>query len=131
MTLASPRVSSRAVFPRKVSSIAFAIGGLASFVIFASLLLFTHPIGSSVTGYFYGIETTQHVQFHHSSDLDTSHQNPSPDSTEDKLLPISFDPKDSQDARLGEETNSGRSSNVSMDEATQDSIEETGIVILN
>ncbi|VVB15655.1 unnamed protein product [Arabis nemorensis] len=135
MTSASPRASSssKTVFPRKVSSIAFAIGGLASFVIFASLLLFTHPIGSSVTGYFYGYETTQHVvQFHHSTDLDSSHQNPSPDSTsdsppltqdsQDKLLPISS--QDSTDVRLGEETNSGRSSNVSMDEeATRDSIE--------
>lgn len=134
MTLASPRVfpNSKTVFPRKVSSIAFAIGGLVSFIIFASLLLFTYPIGSSVSGYFYGTETTQHVQFHHSINPDSSSDSPpltqeSKDS-EDKVLPISLDPKDSKDStdvRLGEETNSSKSSNVSMDEeATQDSVEK-------
>ncbi|CAH2070335.1 unnamed protein product [Thlaspi arvense] len=149
MTLASPSISRTVLFPRKVSSIAFAIGGLVSFIIFASLLLFTHPIGSSVTGYIYGTETTQHVEFHHSSDdIHTSDPNPSPDSIsdsesppltqdrEDKVLPVSLDPNDSQgskdsndskdssDVRLGEETNSGSSTNVSIDEeATQDSVD--------
>ncbi|ESQ43386.1 hypothetical protein EUTSA_v10013411mg [Eutrema salsugineum] len=119
MTLASPR---------RVSSIAFAIGGLASFFIFASLLLLTHPIGSSVSGYFYGTETTQHVEFHHSSDdIGTSDSNPSLDSSSDSppLTRDREDPNESTDARLGEETKSGRSTNISMDEeeATQDSVE--------
>ncbi|CAA7021018.1 unnamed protein product [Microthlaspi erraticum] len=88
MSLASPRVT-RTVLPRKVSSIAFAIGGLASFVIFVSLLLFTHPIGSSVTWYLYGTDTTQPVGFHHnSSDFDTSDPNPSPDSTSSDSPPL-------------------------------------------
>lgn len=129
MTLASPRVSNSKtvlLFPRKVSSIAFAIGGLTSFVIFASLLLFTYPIGSSVTDYLYRTETTQNVQFHHSIDPDSSSHSP-PLLTQDsdhKVLPK--DSSDSNDVRLGEET---KSSNVSMDEeeATQDSV-ETGTV---
>ncbi|CAN7039447.1 unnamed protein product [Brassica rapa subsp. trilocularis] len=80
MTLSPPRLS-RSVYPRKVPSIAFAIGGLTSFIIFASLLLLSHPLGSSLTGYLYGTETTQHLEFHHSSSRDTSDPNPSPDST--------------------------------------------------
>ncbi|OAO94486.1 YLS7 [Arabidopsis thaliana] len=139
MTLASPRVSNSKttvlLFPRKVSSIAFAIGGLTSFVIFASLLLFTYPIGSSVTDYFYRTETTQNVQFHHS--IHDPDRNPSPVSSsesppvltqdsDDKVLPKGS--HDSNDVRLGEETNSGKSSNVSIDEeATQDHV-ETGTV---
>ncbi|KAG7612636.1 PMR5 N-terminal domain [Arabidopsis suecica] len=132
MTLASPRVSNSKttvlLFPRKVSSIAFAIGGLTSFVIFASLLLFTYPIGSSVTDYFYRTETTQNVQFHHS--IHDPDRNPSPVSSSESPPVLTQDsddkvlPKDSNDVRLGEETNSGKSSNVSIDEeATQDHVE--------
>lgn len=111
MTLSPPRVS-RTVYPRKVPSIAFAIGGLTSFIIFASLLLFSHPLGSSLTDYLYGTETTQqHLEFHHST-IDTSDPIPSP-----KAL----DPND-------KETNSGKSTNhVSV---TQDSVEKTGTLVL-
>ncbi|XP_010536521.1 PREDICTED: protein trichome birefringence-like 18 [Tarenaya hassleriana] len=72
MTLASPRVSlTMAGFPRKVSTIAIAIGGLASFFILGSLLLFSYPIGSSFSGYFYGMEAPGHMGFPVSSDNQT------------------------------------------------------------
>ncbi|KAG2312438.1 hypothetical protein Bca52824_023995 [Brassica carinata] len=116
MTLSPPRVFSRTVYPRKVPSIAFAIGGLTSFIIFASLLLFSHPLGSSLTGYLYGTETTQHLEFHHST-TDTSSPKTtsnSPPLFKEEVLPISLDPND-------KETNSGKSTNhVSV---TQDSVE--------
>lgn len=39
-------------FPRTLYSIAVSVGGLALFLIFASWLLLSHPIGSTVGGYF-------------------------------------------------------------------------------
>lgn len=136
MTLSPPRVS-RTVYPRKVPSIAFAIGGLTSFIIFASLLLFSHPLGSSLTGYIYGTETTQHLEFHHST-TDASDPNSSPkttsnspplltqDGADKEVLPISLDPND-------KEPNSEKSTNhVPVDEeTTQDSVETGTLVLLN
>lgn len=120
MTLSPPRVS-RTIYPRKVPSIAFAIGGLTSFIIFASLLLFSHPLGSSLTDYLYGTETTQHLEFHHStsdaSDPKTTSNSPP---LYKEVLPNSLDPND-------KEPNSGKSTNhVSL---TQDSV-ETGTLVL-
>ncbi|CAN8302249.1 unnamed protein product [Cochlearia groenlandica] len=124
----SPRFSSKTVlFPRKPSSIAFAIVGLASFAVFASLLLFTHPIGSSsVADYFHGIDNAQRVEFHHSnSDIRRNKPESSSDSPPLKQAEEKEednDHKDSTDVRLDQETKSGKSLNVSMvdEEATQE-----------
>lgn len=43
-------------FPRTLSSIAISVGGLAMFLIFASWLLISYPIGSTVSGYFYEVD---------------------------------------------------------------------------
>ncbi|XVE64113.1 hypothetical protein DITRI_Ditri07aG0075700 [Diplodiscus trichospermus] len=57
MTLASPKGSSKmAAFPRSLSSIAASVAVLAMFLIFGSLLLVSHPIGSTIRGYFYGVD---------------------------------------------------------------------------
>lgn len=84
MALGSPKVSIYAAgFPRKVSTIAIAIGGLASFFVFGLLLRFSYPVSSSVGGIFYGIGTPEQVEFplslsnhslkvfHSSSDINT------------------------------------------------------------
>lgn len=63
MALGSPKVSIfGAGFPRKVSTIAIAIGGLASFFVFGLLLRLSYPIGSSVSGVFYGNATPELVE---------------------------------------------------------------------
>ncbi|KAK2971750.1 hypothetical protein RJ640_022889 [Escallonia rubra] len=41
-------------YPKTLTSIAASVGGLALFLIFASVLLLSQPIGSTVRGYFYG-----------------------------------------------------------------------------
>ncbi|XVF50700.1 hypothetical protein PTKIN_Ptkin04bG0123400 [Pterospermum kingtungense] len=57
MKLASPRGSPKMVaFPRGLSSIATTGAVLAMFLIFASWLLLSYPIGSTVRGYFYGVD---------------------------------------------------------------------------
>ncbi|KAL5744409.1 hypothetical protein ACOSQ2_027525 [Xanthoceras sorbifolium] len=58
MTLASSPKGSlpMAAFPRSLSNIAVSVGGLAMFLIFASLLLISYPIGSTVRGYFYSVD---------------------------------------------------------------------------
>ncbi|XP_022735063.1 protein YLS7-like [Durio zibethinus] len=57
MTLASPKGSHKmAVFPRSLSSIASLVAVLALFLIFASWLLVSYPIGSTVRVYFYGVD---------------------------------------------------------------------------
>lgn len=43
-------------YPRPLSSIAASVCGLAVFLIIASLLLLSQPIGSAVRGYFYGVD---------------------------------------------------------------------------
>ncbi|ESQ54767.1 hypothetical protein EUTSA_v10024876mg [Eutrema salsugineum] len=64
MALGSPKVSNFvAGFPRKVSTIAVAICGLASFFVFGLLLRLSYPISSSVSGIFYGIGTPEQVEF--------------------------------------------------------------------
>ncbi|WZZ25768.1 hypothetical protein YC2023_009169 [Brassica napus] len=63
MALGSPKVSIfGAAFPAKVSTIAIAIGGLASFFVFGLLLRLSYPIGSSVSGVFYGNATPELVE---------------------------------------------------------------------
>lgn len=58
MTLAhSPRgPSPMAAFPQSLSSILVSVGGLAMFLVFASLLLVSSPIGSTVRVYFTGFD---------------------------------------------------------------------------
>lgn len=62
MTLSSPKGSSAiSSFPRSLSVIAVAVGGLAMFLMVASLLLVSRPIGSTVRGYFYGVDSLSEV----------------------------------------------------------------------
>lgn len=62
MVLASPKnLSQMAVFPKALLSIAASAGGLALFLIIASMLLLSHPIGSRVQGYFYGVDSSAKV----------------------------------------------------------------------
>uniref|UniRef100_A0A1J3DX93 Protein trichome birefringence-like 18 n=1 Tax=Noccaea caerulescens TaxID=107243 RepID=A0A1J3DX93_NOCCA len=64
MALGSPKVSIfAAAFPRKVSTIAIAIGGLASFFVFGLLLRLSYPNSSSVGSIFYGIGSPEQVEF--------------------------------------------------------------------
>jgi hypothetical protein len=61
---------------------AASVGGLALFLVIASLLLVSYPIGSTVRGYFYGIDSSRQVDLlifegnqssidlHHDSNLD-------------------------------------------------------------
>ncbi|XP_015581134.1 protein YLS7 [Ricinus communis] len=59
MTLDSPKgVLGFVAFPRSLSSMAVSVGGLAIFLILASLLLVSYPIGSTVHGYFYGVDNS-------------------------------------------------------------------------
>lgn len=85
MTFASPTMSA---FPQKLSSIVVSVGGLALFLIFASWLLISHPIGSTVSGYFYNVDhatksgssipwsnqTT--IEPHHEANVDVINKNP-------------------------------------------------------
>ena len=62
MTWASPKYSSRmAAYPRSVTWIVVSVGGLAFFLIFASWILISYPIGSTVRLYFYGVDSSQKV----------------------------------------------------------------------
>uniref|UniRef100_A0A5B7B8K1 Uncharacterized protein n=1 Tax=Davidia involucrata TaxID=16924 RepID=A0A5B7B8K1_DAVIN len=64
MKLASPKGSPTMVtYPKTILSIAVFVGGLAMFLILASLLLVSQPVGSTVRGYFYDVD--------HSKKLDT------------------------------------------------------------
>ncbi|KAE8682348.1 Protein trichome birefringence-like 18 [Hibiscus syriacus] len=57
MTLASPKGSPKmTALPRSLTSIAVSVVLLATFLIFASLLLVSFPFGSAVRGYFYGVD---------------------------------------------------------------------------
>ncbi|KAG5230578.1 microtubule-associated protein [Salix suchowensis] len=80
----SPKGTSPAMaaFPRSLSSMAASVGGLAVLLVIASLLLVSYPIGSTVRGYFYGIDSSRQVDLlifegnqnsidlHHGSNLD-------------------------------------------------------------
>lgn len=55
--------SSVSPYPRTLSSIAVSACGLAIFLILASLLLVSQPIGSAVTGYFYGVDHLSGFEF--------------------------------------------------------------------
>lgn len=57
--LASPKnLSQMAAFPKALLPIAASAGGLAIFLIIASTILLSHPIGSRVQGYFYSVDSS-------------------------------------------------------------------------
>ncbi|KAJ7975577.1 Protein trichome birefringence-like [Quillaja saponaria] len=59
MTWASPKGShGMGLYPRHLSLIVVSVGGLASFLIFASWVLLSYPIGSTLRGYFYGVDNS-------------------------------------------------------------------------
>lgn len=59
MTLDSPKgIPGLLALPRSLSSMAVSVGGLAIFLVLGSLLLVSYPIGSSVHGYFYGVDNS-------------------------------------------------------------------------
>ncbi|KAJ9164091.1 hypothetical protein P3X46_023706 [Hevea brasiliensis] len=59
MTLDSPNgVPGLVALPRSLSSLAVSVGGLAIFLVLASLLMVSYPIRSTVRGYFYGVDNS-------------------------------------------------------------------------
>lgn len=72
MTWTSPKGSPKmTAHPRSVSWIAVSVGGLAFFLFFASWILVSYPIGSTVRLYFYGVDSSQRVDFSISPDNQT------------------------------------------------------------
>jgi hypothetical protein len=60
MTWATPKGSNTmTAYPRTVSWIGASVAGMAFFLMFASWILVSHPIGSTVRGYFYGVESSE------------------------------------------------------------------------
>ena len=58
-------------FPRSLSSITVSVGGLALFLIFASAILISYPIGSTVQVYFYGDDSGKTVRWRNETAIDT------------------------------------------------------------
>lgn len=50
-------------YPRTLSWILLSVGGLAVFLILGSCILVSNPIGSTVRGYFYGVDRSQKLDF--------------------------------------------------------------------
>lgn len=81
MKSASPKGPPKmAAFPRGLSSIATTVAVLAMFLIFASWLLVSYPIGSTVRGYFYGVDRKMNLPAYSSDqssdkDVDYNHKN--------------------------------------------------------
>ncbi|EXC20899.1 hypothetical protein L484_012975 [Morus notabilis] len=50
-------------YPRTFSWILLSVGGLAVFLILGSCILLSNPIGSTVRGYFYGVDRSQKLDF--------------------------------------------------------------------
>lgn len=68
MTWVSPKGSfSMNAYPKTLSWIAYSVLGLALFLTFASWVLVSYPIGSTVRGYFYGIDSSQKLELSISS----------------------------------------------------------------
>lgn len=93
MTWASPKDSPRmsSHYPRPLSWIVISVGLLALFLIFASSLLVSYPIGATVRGYFYGVNSYENLGPHDSSPLKNDvidvHLDNSPDLVDRKSLP--------------------------------------------
>ncbi|KAL1201166.1 Protein trichome birefringence-like 18 [Cardamine amara subsp. amara] len=115
MAFGSPKVSILAAgFPRKVSTVAIAIGGLASFFVFGLLLRLSYPNSSSVSGLFYGIGTPEQVDIplslsnhtvkglQKSSDINTLEKNLTSDSSSDSpdIVNTKIPPPDYSDRKL-------------------------------
>ena len=58
-------------FPRSLSFITVSVGGLALFLIFASAILISYPIGSTVRVYFYDDDSGKTVRWHNETAVDT------------------------------------------------------------
>ncbi|KAL6127836.1 hypothetical protein ACLB2K_071197 [Fragaria x ananassa] len=64
MTWATPKGSVwMNQYPKTVSWIGVSVAGLAMFLLFASWVLVSFPIGSTVSGYFYGVDSLQKLEF--------------------------------------------------------------------
>lgn len=50
-------------YPRALLSIIASVGGLALFLLLASTLLVSQPIGSTIRGYFYGVSSSRNLDF--------------------------------------------------------------------
>lgn len=73
MTWASPKHSfSMNAYPKTLSWIAYSVLGLALFLTLASWVLVSYPIGPTVRGYFYGIDSSQKLELSISSGNQTS-----------------------------------------------------------
>ncbi|KAK4480588.1 hypothetical protein RD792_013666 [Penstemon davidsonii] len=61
MSSISVKEASRNAYPKTLLSIVAYVGGLALFLILASTLLVSQPIGSTVRGYFYGVDGSKNI----------------------------------------------------------------------
>lgn len=83
MTWASPKGSnSMNQYPKTLSRIAVSVGGLAMFLLFASWVLVSFPIGSTVSGYFYGVDSLQKLEFSNSLGNQTPVVSPLPNNVD-------------------------------------------------
>lgn len=83
MTWGSPKGSNLMNhYPKTLSRIAVSVGGLAMFLLFASWVLVSFPIGSTVSGYFYGIDSLQKLEFSNSLGNQTPVVSPLPNNVD-------------------------------------------------
>ncbi|KAL7107260.1 hypothetical protein ACP275_06G043200 [Erythranthe tilingii] len=59
MSSASAKEFSKNAYPKTLLSIVASVGGLATFLLLASTVLVSQPIGSTVRGYFYGVDSSE------------------------------------------------------------------------
>ncbi|KAK4280475.1 hypothetical protein QN277_012098 [Acacia crassicarpa] len=65
----SPRMSSNFSHPKPLSWIVISVGLLALFLLFASSVLVSYPIGAAVRGYFYGVNSSENLDSSDSSSV--------------------------------------------------------------
>ncbi|ONI25126.1 hypothetical protein PRUPE_2G282500 [Prunus persica] len=83
MTWASPKASiSMTHYPKALSWIVVSVVGLALFLLFASWVLVTYPIGSTVSWYFYGVDSLQKLDYSSSIGSQTSYDSPLPNNVD-------------------------------------------------
>lgn len=63
-------------YPKALLSIIASVGGLAIFLLLASTLLVSQPIGSTVRGYFYGVNNSRKIDFESSLNHSVSESSP-------------------------------------------------------
>ncbi|KAG8381463.1 hypothetical protein BUALT_Bualt06G0124500 [Buddleja alternifolia] len=61
MNSVSTKESPKSTYPKTILSILASVGGLAVFLLLASTLLVTHPIGATIRGYFYDSGSTRRM----------------------------------------------------------------------